>query len=256
MLRPASSISPRSCTRGYASRVHAAAKAAVGVLLMALVAGCGASSEVSQRQVLSAQEQLPRPGRIIVYDILATVADVPPSASITGHYSLAETPQTPQEIEVGRRLGAMVADELARRIVEMGMPAERAGFGPPAQQGDVLITGQFITIDEGNRGKRVVIGFGKGGGELRTHIEGYLVTETEHRLLGSREIGTAGGKSPGLLVSGIITAATKNPVGLIANAVLTAKGEKGSESLEGAAKRTSDEMAKELRAVFEREGWI
>ena len=227
------------------------------MLALAVLAGC-ASSEITQRRSYSAQDRLPRPGRIIVYDIRATATDIPASAAITGHYSLPETPQTAQEIKVGRQLGAQVAQGLVRKILDMGMPAQRAGSGPPAQLGDVLITGQFITIKKGDRANRVIIGFGAGSAELKTHIEGYLVTERGHRLLGTRQVGTAGKKTPGLLVPGIVTVATGNPIGLIATSVMGIRGEKkkGSETLEGAAKRTADEIAKELKKIFRKQGWI
>jgi len=57
---------------------------------------------------------------------------------------------------------------------------------------------------------------------------------------------------------GIVTVATSNPAGLIISSALTVKGEKkeGSETLEGAARRTADEMAKELKTIFRRQGWI
>jgi len=231
--------------------------AATWLLLVGVLAGC-ASSEITQRQNYAAQDRLPRPGRIIVYDIAATPEDIAASAAITGHYSVPKSPQTAQEIAVGRQLGAQVAQGLVRKILDMGMPAQRAGSGPPAQLGDVLITGQFITIKKGDRGKRVIIGFGAGSAKLQTHIEGYLVTERGHRLLGTRQVGTAGKKTPGLLVPGIVTAATGSPIGLIAVGVMSVRGEKkkGSETLEGAAKRTSDEIAKELKKIFQRQGWI
>jgi len=59
-------------------------------------------------------------------------------------------------------------------------------------------------------------------------------------------------------VSGVMTVATGSPVGLLVNSVLTVKGEKkeGSETLEGAARRTADEIAKELKTIFRRQGWI
>ena len=228
-----------------------------GILSLAVLVGC-ASGETTQRQSYAAQERIPRPGRIIVYDVRATPSDVPATAAITGSYSQRQSPQTAEEIQVGRRLGDRVAANLVRKILGMGMPAERAGRGPPPQLGDVLITGQFISIDEGDKAKRVFIGFGKGSAEIRTHVEGYLVTSSGHRLLGSRQVATAGGKMPGLMVSGAMSIATSSPVGLIINTVLTVKGEKkkGSETLEGAAKLTADEMAKELKVIFRGHGWI
>ena len=228
-----------------------------GILGLTVLVGC-ASSEITQRQSYAAQERIPRPGRIIVYDIRATASDVPATAAITGSYSQRQSPQTAQEIQVGRQLGDRVAAILVRNILDKGMPAQRAGHGPPPQLGDVVITGEFISIEEGDRAKRIFIGFGKGSSELRTHIAGYLVKFGGYRLLGSRKVATAGGKKPGLLVPGIVAVATSNPVGLIVRSVIAVKDEKkkGSETLEGAAKRTADEVAKELKTIFRRQGWI
>ena len=53
---------------------------------------------------------------------------------------------------LGRELGSLVANSLVREILDMGMPAQRAGNGPPPQIGDILISGQFVSIDEGSRG--------------------------------------------------------------------------------------------------------
>lgn len=98
------------------------------ILGFAILTGC-ASSEITQRQYLAGQEQLPRPGRIIVYDFNATESDIPPTAAITGSYSQRPSPQTSQEIQVGRKLGVLVAQNLVRKILDMGMPAQRAKKG-------------------------------------------------------------------------------------------------------------------------------
>ena len=76
--------------------------------------------------------------------------------------------------------------------------------------------------------------------------------------MGSRDIDTAGGKKPGLIVPGIVVLATANPVGLIVvgGMKLMSEKKKGSETLEGAAERTADEIAKELKKLFRERGWI
>jgi len=229
----------------------------VGIIGLALLTGC-ASSEITKAQYRAGQEQFARPGRIIVYDFIATASDIPPTAAITGSYSQRPSPQTSQEIRVGRKLGTLVAQHLVRKFLDMGMPAQRARKGPAPQIGDVLITGQFVKIDEGDRTKRVLIGFGKGGGELKTHVQGYVVTESGKRLLGRREVSTKGGKKPGALVPLIVAVASANPAGLVVSSIMSIKGEKkgGSETLEGAAKRTAEEIAKELEEIFRWKGWI
>ncbi len=229
----------------------------VGILGLAFLAGC-ASSEITHRQSLAADEFIPRPGRIIVYSFKATASDVPPTAAITGSYELRQAQQTAEEIQIGRKLGALVAKELVRKILDMGLPAQGAGRGPAPQIGDILIGGQFITIDKGDRAGRVLIGFGKGAGELKTHVEGYLVTKSGKRLLGTRRIKAEGGKTPGLGVPGIVAAAGATPIGLMVVGAGTILGEKkkGAETLKGAAKRTAETIAKELETIFRRRGWI
>jgi hypothetical protein len=229
---------------------------AMSLLFSVSVLAACASSDITARQSYAAQEKIARPGRVIVYDFAATPADIPPSAGITGHYTVRQTPQTAKEIQLGRQLAAQVSNKLVREILDMGMPAQRAGKGPPPQIGDILITGQFISIDEGSRTKRVIIGFGKGGGELRTHAQGYLVTRSGHRLLGSREVTTAGGKKPGMLVPAIGSIAMASPVGLIVGGAINLHKESGPETIEAASKRTATALAEELRTAFRKRGWI
>ncbi len=119
-----------------------------------------------------------------------------------------------------------------------------------------MITGQFVTVDEGSRAGRVLIGFGKGSGELRTHVEGYLVEQGGHRLLGSREIKAEGGKTPGLIAPAIGAVAMSNPVGLVVGGVLAITKETGPETIEAAAKRTAEEIAGELKKAFKKQGWL
>jgi len=75
-------------------------------VLMA-IAGC-ASTQVSNRQQL-VTGQLPRPNTIWVYDFAATAADVPANSALAGQYSANGTPQTAQQIALGRQLGAEIA---------------------------------------------------------------------------------------------------------------------------------------------------
>ncbi len=221
------------------------------VLALLALAGC-ASTDVTQRQDVPDQDQIARPGRIIVYDFAATPADIPASAAITGYYDEWETPQTAEEIELGRKLGALAAEKLTARILDMGLKAQREKGGPAPDVGDAMITGQFFSVDEGARGTRVVIGFGAGNGELNIGVNGYLVTETGHRQLGLREVATAGAKAPGIAVP----IAFSSPVMLAANSALKVKGEKGAATLEAAAERAANLVADELREVFRSNGWI
>ena len=219
------------------------------------VAAC-ASSEVTERQSYIGDEKLARPDRILVYDFAATPGEVPEGSALSGHYAGHTAPQTQEEIETGRRLGAEVAKELVAEIQTMGLPAVRGAGQPPPRVGDVVIRGYFVSVDEGDAGKRLLIGFGSGATELRSVVEGFQMTNHGLRPLGMRETEAGGGEMPGLLVPVAVVAATGNPVGLIVGGAAKLSGETGSETIDGAAKRTAKEISQELEVAFEQQGWI
>ena len=221
--------------------------------LVALV-GC-ASTEVTGGQSYE-QGKLPRPDRILVYDFAATSSDLPSwSAAARRH---AETTATPSRevLEKGRELGAMVASELVEEIREMGLPAVAAA-GQTPRTGDVMIIGYFESIDEGSTAKRLVLGFGSGGAELETQVEGYLMTDQGPRELGSRDVKAGAGKSPGAIVPLAVTVATHNPIGLIASTALKVGGEvSGKTTIDGSSNRTAKKIGEELKTIFQKLGWI
>jgi hypothetical protein len=52
---------------------------------------------------------LARPNQIWVYDFVAAPADMPSDSSLAGQVGAPSTPPTPEELETGRKYGAMIA---------------------------------------------------------------------------------------------------------------------------------------------------
>ncbi len=229
----------------------------VALCLFALVAlaGCASTKVTGSRNYQG--ERLARPDRIIVHDFAATPADIPSWSAAVGRHAAPSTPQTAEAIETGRKLGAQVAKELVAEIRDMGLPAVLAAGQPAAHVGDIVILGYFESIDKGSTAKRIAIGFGSGGAELRTQVEGYLMTDQGLRELGSREIDSGGGKTPGVMVPLAVTVATANPIGLIVGGAVKVSGEvTGRDTIKGSAKRTAKKIGDELRVAFEKQGWL
>jgi hypothetical protein len=229
--------------------------AAYALALIAVV-GC-ASTEVTDRDK-SEGKRLARPDRIVVHDFAVTAAGLPKWSEARNRVAAPSKPHSAEEIETGRQLGAQVAAELVAEIREMGLPAVRSAGQPALQQGDIALVGYFESIEEGSAMKRVVIGFGSGSAELTTRVEGYLATDSGMHRLGSGSVESGGGgRYPGIVVPIIVTVATANPIGLIVGGGVKAHGElTGRTTIEGTAKRTADAIADELRAAFEKQGWI
>ena len=227
------------------------------ICLLALVvaAGC-ASTKVSDREML-VTEKIPRPDHIWVHDFAATSAEVPGDSAIAGQNLEHGTPQTPEHIAMGRKLGAQIAVELVREIREMGMPVQLASGAPSPKINDIVIRGYLLSFDEGDAKKRVAVGFGSGASHLTVAAEGFQVTAHGLRKLGGGKVDSGGGKAPGGAVGVAAVIATGNPVGLIVGGGAKAYGEySGSAKVEGRAKAVAKEIADALRKRFQEQGWI
>ena len=136
-------------------------------------------------------------------------------------------------------------------------PAERASRSTKTQINDLVLQGYLISIDEGSATKRVAIGFGSGGSQLATAVEGYQVTAQGLHYLGSGKIASGGGKTPGAALGVVGLIATANPAGLIIGGGMKAYGEySGSAKIEGRAKETAKLIGEKIKPKFQEQGWI
>ena len=218
------------------------------------IAGCASSEITSQNRY---EGELAKPARIVVYDFAATPQDVPPTSALAGLYATRETPQSPEEIALGRELGSLVAAKLVAELDARGIPAVRAADGAQPQLGDGVIKGAFVAVDEGSRLQRMLIGFGAGAAELRTLVEGYKQTADGLAPLGSAEVEAAGGQMPGVLAPvGIGTAAGRAATSAIVSGAASSVREIAPETLEGAAERTAEEVADIVEEAYRERGWL
>ena len=220
-----------------------------------VIAGC-ASTTVTERHEYRGGK-IPRPAHIWVYDFAATPAEIPAESALAGKPVEHPTPQTPEQIETGRRVGALIATQLVEEIRGMGLPAVRGSSGAKPEINDLVIRGYLLSIDEGDATKRVAVGFGSGASALTVAAEGFQVTAQGLRKLGSGKLDATGGKTPGGAVGVAALVVTGNPVGLIVGGGAKAYGEySGSSKIEGRAKATAKEIADRIRPKFQEQGWI
>lgn len=227
----------------------------LSLLALIVAAGC-ASTKVSDRQTV-AKEKLPRPENIWVYDFAATPADVPAESSLAGRHTEHTTPQTPEQIDLGKKLGAEIAAHLVAEIRAMGMPGERGSDTSATRTNDIVIKGYLLSVDQGSAAKRILVGLGAGSSELRTAVEGFQVTPQGLRKLGSGDLDATGNKTPGAAVGLATLVATHNPLGLIVSTGMKVYDEKtGKDKIGGRADQTAKEIAEQLKKRFAEEGWI
>jgi hypothetical protein len=229
-------------------------KLSVCLITLAMTAGCASTTVTNRQQV--ATGYLPRPAQIWVYNFAATPADVPPESALAGEPS-SNAPQSAEEIAEGRKLAAQITSLLVQEIQAMGMPAAPASAATRPQLNDVVIEGSLLSVQQGSAAERVAIGFSAGGSEMKVAVEGFQMTATGLRKLGSGDVGATGNKTPGSAVGLAVLIATKNPAGLIISTGMKVYGEKsGSATVEGRAKQIAQEIGDALKQRFQEQGWI
>jgi hypothetical protein len=182
---------------------------------------------------------------------------VPANSAFAGQNLEHATPQTAEQIEAGRKVGAILAAQLAEDIRAMGLPAEQASVRAKLEVNDLVIRGYIFSIDEGDATKRVAIGFGSGASHLKAAVEGFQVTAQGLRRLGSGKLGSGGEEKPGAALGVVGMAATANPAGLIVSGGVKAYGEySGSSKAEGRARDVAKEIAEKIKPKFQEQGWI
>ena len=83
------------------------------------------------------------------------------------------------------------------------------------------------------------------------------MTPTGLRSLAGGTTNSGGGKTPGMVMPLAVFAATANPIGLIVVGAAKVYGERsGRSTIEGAAKRTADEIAAQIKVGAQRQGWL
>jgi hypothetical protein len=224
---------------------------------LALLAACTSA----QSTIEATGETMPRPQVVIVDTFAASPDDVQLDQGLSTEVEQsmrvqAGTSRTEQELNAGRKVAGAIADKLVVAIQDMGLHAERGSAVPAGTQNALLIKGQLVAIDEGNRTERLIIGLGAGRSDVRAHVQVYEVTAAERRLIDTMEIDAKSGLTPGMAESmgagglaGHLVAAT-----LVSGGVHVADEAIGA-TVVADADRAAAGIAKQLSALFAREGW-
>lgn len=232
--------------------------ASIWLVLLAILAGC-ASTEVRVVRRYRGDRPLPKPERILVYDFAISPKDVKLSSLRVSHllHDVDKRSQTEEQLKVGREVADRLATELVKDLGELGFRAERAKRGERLPGKTLAIEGQFVSIDEGSRTLRMVIGFGVGGSEVSTLVQVYmkkgrseiLVEEFETRAESSKKPGLGATMGAGAAVG--VLSATGAAVGGAASGALETQA-----SVKADARRTAKKVTKCLTDFFVLEGWI
>jgi len=229
------------------------------LIVLSIAAGCAPTNVQQQSTTLT---QLPRPDLIMVYDFAVSPDEVKLdtglSAELMQKYEQHKgVSPTAQEIKLGHKVAEAVADELVKKIRSYGLWAER-GFGYPYGKGKVLmVKGQFVSIDQGNRTERVAIGLGAGRTDVQANVQVYELTPQ-----GMKEVDTLRGAAkssykPGMAeMMGVGAIAGHLLVSTVVSGAVAGGTEMTSATVEADGKRLADKIAVDLGNFFVNQAWI
>jgi hypothetical protein len=236
----------------------ALARAALGAIAL-----CGlalASACTSTESQVETSEMLPRPAVVVVDTFAISPAEVSLNEGLTGEVksivSGRSTPRSQQELQVGHQVADAIANNLVTEIRDMGLPAQRGRGLPSGVQNVVLISGQLVSIDEGNEAERVVIGFGAGRSDVRAQVQVLELTPTSTRLIDTIEVDAKSGLTPGMAETmGAGALARHLLVSAVVSGGVQVATETMSDTVVADADRAAKGIAKQLSALFAQEGW-
>lgn len=200
--------------------------------------------------------RLAKPERILVHDFAVAAEDVALDRAVGAQLlqRLQGTSQSEEQLKVGRAAAQALSVELVKAIQKLGLATERAAGAPPTGN-VVVIEGQFISIDEGNRLRRVVVGLGVGATEVKTQVQVYAATPTGRRLVQEFETAAQSSRKPGMAETMGAGAAIRGAQAVAVGAGVGVVSEYG-ETVEADARRTAQAVADKLKPFFINEGWI
>jgi hypothetical protein len=228
-------------------------------LALALLAGC---APTNVQQTSENTGSLPRPDLILVYDFAVSPDEVELDETLADkikqrYEHLSNTNPTPEELQVGHTVAYVVADELVKKIRSYGLWAERA-MGQPYRRGNTLvIKGQFLSIDEGNRAERVLIGFSAGRTDVQADVQVYELTAAGKQQVEDLTSSGESASKPGM--------AEMMGVGLLTHHLLTSALVSGTvagvseakfDTVEDDGRRMADKIGANLGQYFVSQGWI
>lgn len=227
-----------------------------GVILCGLLsAGCSSTKVTDVRQTDNQPQA--RPQMVWVAPFASAPDEVHPESALADQFSDQDDGQTAEHVAMGRQLSMELATELVMQIRNMGMPAALTDRARIPATGDLLVTGQILSFDEGSELKRLAIGLGSGQSSMCVAAQTFLLTPDGLEEFGGETIDAGSKKSPGLAIGLAGFVATKNPAGLILSTTKKAYGEmSGRSKVTGRAKDTAGEIASGLKTQFKRAGWI
>lgn len=238
--------------------------ASTAVTLFTLAAICLALAACAPTHVQTTQNYsgpaLPRPDVVVVNDFAVTPDEVKLDRGLSARLGSAfsGTSTDAQQVEAGRKVAMAVSKALVQEIQKLGLPAVHANSAAPATGSTtVLVTGQLLSVDEGNRTRRNLIGLGAGHSDVQADTQVYYSNGGAGRELVERFAADAqSARKPGAAETMGFGAAADRAGEMAATSAGASLGSEAlSADVDADGQRMAEEIAKKLAEFFAGQGW-
>jgi hypothetical protein len=228
----------------------------LAVIALTVVVGC---ARVSTESVQKSSDQLPRPVLILVHDYQVSRDNVQLDSAISSRVerTVKGTPEAEDQLKVEQEVSRVLTTTLVDEIRKLGIRSEPAAMASPAAGPTLSIEGQMVSINEGNKAKRLVVGFGSGASEVRTLTQVYEVTSGDgHRLIEDFYTTVKSSRKPGFGPMAGFGAAAGVAASRMAAAGGVGAATELSQTVEADVRHGAKQIAKEIAKLFVQQGWI
>lgn len=163
-----------------------------------------ARTSIDSTRILDDGSKLPAPHLVLIqdYDVGADTVKLDSSVGSKLLRSISSKDSAAEQIELGKSIAQAMSERMAEDIRKLGLPAERSTGALPKTGGPFLvIRGQLLTVDEGNRFRRFAIGLGAGATEVSATTRVAILVDGKETPIEEFTVTGKSGRMPGAAVS-------------------------------------------------------
>jgi hypothetical protein len=228
-------------------------------LLMALSIAACAGAKVADQTQTAPTTAFVRPDQIIVYPFAVNAADVTLNQSIVqrAYRNVSGEDQTASQQKIATDTAASVCIGVAANLTAKGYKAVCLQRGTPVgDRNSLVVDGEFTDISEGNRLRRLVVGFGMGASTLDTSVHVYQHAESGSQPLTDFTTHADSGKMPGAAIMGPAGAAAGGSAAVVIGANAAMGGAKTyTSATDYLADKTASQITDVVTHYYAQRGW-
>jgi Domain of unknown function (DUF4410) len=228
-----------------------------GLALLLTLAACGPSKVEPLDTYRGAA--LPRPDLVIVSDFVAAPDAVTLDRGLGARLrsAISGSSAAARQSEDERKVAAAIAKTLVREIRTLGLAVLQSNEVAATGTNKLVVAGQILTINEGNRTRRTLIGLGAGRSTVAARADVYYAAGgAEPSLVESFKADAESGRKPGAAETMGVGAAAGTVAESAAVTVGTNVAPALSGDVSGDGERMAKAIAKQMAKFFVAQGWI